>query len=352
MTGLQTSAERTQASPPNATQWHTGFPFQKIVYVGDVSGADSFGLRYAQKLAHEYQAELVVVHSLDPVVYALPGTALGNPAAEAELTAMDRDPHRHGANHDSYVQREQVCAEILAEARRYSASLIILGSLGRTTAASVALATVARLLMADAPCAILTVPTPAEPTALPRYLWEKVVAATDFSPAGIAALDLAQRIARRGLVALHSTQCGKQQQCQHCMARLRLLAPFNESHTLPVEHLVSSGEVTAALASLAEKMHPDLLVLGAPAIGIESGHLNDSTVYHVIAESRCPVLLVPTGAQGCGQTIDKSTYAWMEKVRCVDGQVPQLESQPDLDHEKASAGVAGADELILPVCQP
>ena len=322
MTGLQTSAERTQASPPNATQWHTGFPFQRIVYVGDVSGADSFGLRYAQKLAHEYQAELVVVHSLDPVVYALPGTALGNPAAEAELTAMDRDPHRHGANHDSYVQREQVCAEILAEARRYSASLIILGSLGRTTAASVALATVARLLMADTPCAILTVPTPAEPTALPRYLWEKVVAATDFSPAGIAALDLAQRITRRTLVALHCTQCGKERQCQHCMTRLRLLAPFNESHTLPVEHLVASGEVTAAIASLTEKMHPDLLVLGAPDVGIESGNLNDSTVYHAIAESRCPVLLVPAGADGCGQTIDKSTYAWMEKVRCVDGQLP------------------------------
>ena len=43
MTGLQTSAERTQASPPNATQWHTGFPFQKIVYVGDVSGATPYG---------------------------------------------------------------------------------------------------------------------------------------------------------------------------------------------------------------------------------------------------------------------------------------------------------------------
>src|SRR5271154_1521694 len=124
MTGPQTSAEHTQASSPtNATQWHTGFPFNKIVYVGDVSGVDSFALRYAQKLAHEHQAELVVVHSLDPVVYALPGTALGTPAAEAELTAMDRDPHRHGANHDSFVQREQVCAEILAEARRYSARI-------------------------------------------------------------------------------------------------------------------------------------------------------------------------------------------------------------------------------------
>jgi nucleotide-binding universal stress UspA family protein len=352
MTRLQSSAEQTQASPPtNATQWHTGFPFNKIVYVGDVLEADSFGLRYAQKLAHEHQAELVVVHSLDPVVYALPGTALGNPAADAELTAMDRDPHRHGANHDSFVQREQVCAEILAEAKRCSASLVILGTLGRTTAGSVALATVARLLMADAPCAILTVPTPAEPTALPRYLWEKVVAATDFSAAGIAAVDLAQRIARRELVVLHSTQCGKELECCHCMARLRLLAPFNQSHTLPVEHLVASGEITAAIESLADKMHPDLLVLGAPAVGIDSSHLNDSTVYHAIAESRCPVLLVPAGAVGCGETIDKATYAWLEKVQCVDGQ-PRHESRPDPAHEKVQARKCEQNCTDFAVVQP
>jgi hypothetical protein len=119
------------------------------------------------------------------------------------------------------------------------------------------------------------------------------------------------------------------------MAQLRILAPFNESHTLPVEHLVASGEVTVAIASLAEKMHPDLLILGAPAVGIDSGHLDHSTVYHAIAESRCPVLLVPPGAEGCGETIDQAIYAWVEKVRCVDGQ-PQLESRTDPAGEKVT----------------
>ncbi len=328
MTALETSMEHTQAgTSANDKQSHTGFPFSKIVYVGDLSGGASYGLRYAQKLAHEQQAEMVLVHSLDPVVYALPGVELRDVAANAELTAMEHDPQRHGANHDSLVQREQICAEILGEARRHSASLIILGTLGQTAAGSTALATVARLLLATTPCPILTVPTPPEPTALPRYLWEKVVAATDFSAAGIAALDLAQRIARRALVVLHSTQCGKEQQCRHCMARLRILAPFNESHTLPVEHLVASGEVTVAIDSVAQRVHPDLLVLGAPAIGIDSGHLEHSTIYQAIVEARCPVLLVPPAAEGCERTIDKATYAWMEKVRCVDGQ-PQLESRP------------------------
>jgi nucleotide-binding universal stress UspA family protein len=152
-----------------------------------------------------------------------------------------------------------------------------------------------------------------------------VIAATDFSDAGIAALDVAQRVAGRGLVVLHSTQCGKEQQCSHCMTRLRLLAPFNESHTLPVEHLVASGVVTTAIASVARRVHPDLLVLGAPPVAIDNGHLHGSTVYRVITESHCPVLLVPRGTARGDGTIDKAVYAWLEKVRCIDGQ-PRLQT--------------------------
>jgi nucleotide-binding universal stress UspA family protein len=323
MTQLQKAVEHEQAgSFEDQKQSQTGFPFKKIVYVGDLSREPSYGLRYTQQLAHERHAELVLVHSLDPLVYALPGAELRDGAAEAELTAMEHDPQRHGANHDSLVQREQICAEILGEARRHSASLLVLSTAGRTEAGSMALATMARLLLADTPCSILTIPTLVESAALPRWMWQNVIAATDFSDAGIAALDVAQRIAGRGLVVLHSTQCGKEQQCSHCMTRLRLLAPFNESHTLPVEHLVASGVVTTAIASVARRVHPDLLVLGAPHVAIDSGHLDNSTVYHAIIESHCPVLLVPPGTGRGDGTIDKAAYAWLEKVRCIDGQPP------------------------------
>jgi nucleotide-binding universal stress UspA family protein len=323
MTGLQKALGHEQARPfEERKESQTGFPFRKIVYVGDLSGEPSYGLRYTQKLVHERHAELVLVHSLDPIVYALPGAELRDGAAEAELTAMEHDPQRHGANHDSKVQREQICAEILGEVRRHSASLLVLSTAGRTAAGSMALATMARLLLADTPCSILTIPTPAEPATLPRWMWQNVIAATDFSDAGIAALDVAQRIAGRGLVVLHSTQCGKEQECSHCMARLRMLAPFNESHTLPVEHLVASGVVTEDIASVARRVHPDLVVLGAPRVAIDSGHLDNSTVYHAILESHCPVLLVPPGTGRGTGTIDQAVYAWVEKVRCINGQPP------------------------------
>ena len=206
MTELQKAVEHEHASmSEDQKQSQTGFPFKKIVYVGDLSGDPSYGLRYTQQLAHERHADIALVHSLDPIVYALPGAELRDGAAEAELTAMEHDPQRHGANHDSLVQREQICAEILAEARRHSASLLALSTAaGRTAAGRMALATMARLLLADTPCSILTIPTPAESAALPRCMWQNVIAATDFSDAGVAALDVAQRIAGRGLVVLHS----------------------------------------------------------------------------------------------------------------------------------------------------
>jgi hypothetical protein len=52
--------------------------------------------------------------------------------------------------------------------------------------------------------------------------------------------------------------------------------------------------------------------------------LKQSTIYQAIVDSRCPVLLVPAGAVISGRTIDKATYAWMEKVSCVNDQLPLL----------------------------
>jgi hypothetical protein len=46
------------------------------------------------------------------------------------------------------------------------------------------------------------------------------------------------------------------------MERLRFLAPFNESHTVPVEHIVASGSAGKVIAEYAEKFGADLV---APA---------------------------------------------------------------------------------------
>ncbi len=131
---------------------------------------------------------------------------------------------------------------------------------------------------------------------------------------------------------LHSTQCGKEQQCSHCMTRLQMLAPFNESHTLPVEHLVA----------VARRVRPDLLALGAPPVAIDNGHLDNSSVYHAIIESHCPVLLVPPGTDRGEGTIDKAVYVWLKKVQCIDGQ-PPLQTRNSVEANASSKPNAGDD---------
>jgi hypothetical protein len=45
MTGLQTAVEHRQASTfEDQKLSHSGFPFDKIVYVGDLAGGASYGL--------------------------------------------------------------------------------------------------------------------------------------------------------------------------------------------------------------------------------------------------------------------------------------------------------------------
>ena len=59
MTGPQRTVEHEQASTfEDQKPSQTGFPFKKIIYVGDLSGEPSYGLRYTQQLVYERHAEL------------------------------------------------------------------------------------------------------------------------------------------------------------------------------------------------------------------------------------------------------------------------------------------------------
>ena len=94
--------------------------------------------------------------------------------------------------------------------------------------------------------------------------------------------------------------------------------------------------------AVARRVRPDLLVLGAPPVAIDNGHLDNSTVYHAILESHCPVLLVPPGTDRGEGTIDKAVYVWLKKVQCIDGQ-PPLETRNGVEANASGKPNAGDD---------
>jgi nucleotide-binding universal stress UspA family protein len=272
------------------------FPFRTIVAAIDFSEESSAALRCAQELARLRHAMLLLIHVIDPVGYAFPAGAPAavdhDKAAREELAKIETEVRHQGIPVHSRVETGIVCERILLSLRDHKAALLVLGTKAVTGAGRVALGLVTRQLLAHSPCPILTVPP--DPKA-PRNFgqWNNVLAATDFSSASLSALHYAQRVAGGHLIVMHSARCGRHEDCPNCLERLRFLAPFNESHTIPVDHAVTGGDPVTMILRTAKTLRPDLIVLGAPSLAHQERDLEHSTVAQVIAGVSIPVLIVP-----------------------------------------------------------
>lgn len=273
------------------------FPFRTIVAALDFSEESSAALQCAQELARVQHARLLLIHVIDPVAYAFPDGApealKRDEVAREELARIEAEVRQHGVPVHSRVETGIVCERILLSLRDHKAALLVLGTKGVTGAGRAALGRVTRQLLTESPCPILTV-APGE-AGHPQTLghWHNVLAATDFSLASLSALHYAQRIAGRHLIVMHTARCGRHEECPNCLERLRFLAPFNESHTIPVDHVVTGGEPAEEIVKAAKHLGPDLIVMGAPSPEHQEHDLEHSTVARVVAAVRCPVLIVP-----------------------------------------------------------
>jgi nucleotide-binding universal stress UspA family protein len=273
------------------------FPFTTIVAATDFSAEASAALRCAQAIARRRRARLLLIHVIDPVGYAFPeGTPAGlrsDTAAREEMARIEAEVRRQGIPVHSRVETGLVCERILLSLRDHKAALLVLGTKAITGAGRAALGKVTRELLAHSPCPILTV-APDDP-GKPRDFshWNNVLAATDFSLASLSALHYAQSVAGSHLIVLHSARCGRHLECPNCLERLRFLAPFNEMHGVPVDHIVTGGDAAMMIIDAAERLDPDLIVLGAPAPSHRGSDFELSTVVRVVSAVAVPVLLVP-----------------------------------------------------------
>ena len=271
--------------------------FKTIALATDLSYTASSALRYAQAMARMYQSTLVLVHVIDPLAYAFPDGAPSflatNFFALAELKKIEEETSALGIPVHSVMESGIVCDRILQAVEDHHADLLVLGTRAKTEAGRVALGTVARQLLARSRCPVMTVPPDAVNSLPWAGCWRRVLAATDFSPASIRALQCAHQAALRQLILLYVTDCQEGPECSHCRERLRYLAPFNESHTVPVEHIVALGAAGEIIPENAEKFGADLVVLGSPENELTEEDFHTSTVLQVISKVKCPVLCLP-----------------------------------------------------------
>ena len=272
-------------------------PLKTILVITDITHSGSCALRYAKRIAELHGSKLVVVHAIDPAGYAFPE---GIPESVADdqralhvLEQIEKEIREQGIQMHSIVESDVIYERILQTARDHHADLIVIDTRAIARIGSLALGTVARRLLAAAPCPILTVSPAAGSNFESTGRWKHVLVATDFSPASLRALHHAQSIAGRLLVVVHAADDAADDH-EHYLEVLRYLAPINESHTVPVEHIVRSGEPGEVIAEQAGFFAADLVVLGSPLNDVQNEHLKTSTVLQVISNVRCPVLCVPS----------------------------------------------------------
>jgi nucleotide-binding universal stress UspA family protein len=271
--------------------------FKTIAVATDLSHPASEALRYAQIMAQMYRSTLVVIHVIDPLAYAFPEGAplflAANQAAASELKRIEEETSLLGIPVHSVIESGTACERILQAVNDDHVDLLILGTRAKTEAGRLALGTVARQLLAKSRCPIMTISPDATKTLPWAACWGRVLAATDFSPASIRAVHCAHQIALRQLVLLHVNEGGRQPGAAQCLEQLRFLAPFNESHTVPVEHIVDAGNAADLIDRYVEKYAVDLLLLGSPVRELTEQDFQSSTVLQVISRVHCPVLCLP-----------------------------------------------------------
>jgi len=284
---------------------HNILKFKTIAVATDLSYPASEALRYAQIMARMYPSTLVVIHVIDPLAYAFPEGAplflAANQAAAIELKKIEEETSALGIPVHSVMESGTVCERILQALKDNQADLLILGTRAKTEAGRLALGTVARQLLAKSPCPIMTISPDATKTLPWAACWGRVLAATDFSPASIRAVQCAHQLALRQLVLLHVIEGDPHSAAARCLEQLRFLAPFNESHTVPVEHIVEAGNAAALIDRYVQKYAVDLLLLGSPERELADQDFPSSTVLQVISRVRCPVLCLPAQADAAAE---------------------------------------------------
>lgn len=271
--------------------------FNTIVVATDLTALVTPALQYAQAIARLHNSVLVIVHVIDPVGYAFPdgapAFAAADQTAREELRRIESRIRSQGIRLHSVVETGVIYERILQTVIDHKADMLVLDTSSETSLGKVALGTVARQLLAKTPCPLLTV-SPSAGTHLQwAGRWRHVLAAVDFSAASLAALGCAHRISGQKLIALHAPRDCDKHQCAMSLERLLFLAPFNESHTVPVEHVVAAGDAGAIIAEHAQRSNADIVVLGAPSHELTADNFFTSTVLRVISRVSVPVLCVP-----------------------------------------------------------
>lgn len=137
-------------------------PFQRILMATDFSEASLPAWKRALAMAKENRAALLVVHAYEPPNVVQAGDVRASVSKKLDL--LVNEAQKADVHATRIVEAGNPDKSIVKAAKDYEADLIIMGTHGRKGVSRIFLGSVASRVIATAPCAVLTVRLPEEPT--------------------------------------------------------------------------------------------------------------------------------------------------------------------------------------------
>lgn len=286
--------------------------FKNILFLTDFSGPSEAAVPFAAAIGRGYGSRVFTLNVFvpPPYTYTTPEiTALAIEAEEEETKAnLQRVESQFvGLEHESIVEQHVTVWDAVKRAiERHGIDLIVLGTHGRTGAEKLLLGSVAEEIFRRSPVPVLTVGPGVRTSTHNGGHFHRILLATDFTPASIAAVPFALSLAREtqsGLVLVHvmprPTPRRESPKPEYSVAEA-----FQKIHDtigsaegirgIP-EAVVEFGEPGERIVAAAGERRADLIVMGIrDADGpIEATtHFRRTTAHKVVAHASCPVLTV------------------------------------------------------------
>jgi nucleotide-binding universal stress UspA family protein len=291
-----------------------GIWIKNVLFLTDFSGPSEAALPFVASIARGHQARVYTLHVLTPAPYIYTPTELTAAAIEAEEEAARASIQRvesqlAGVWNESIVECGiEVWMAVQQAIKDHNIDLIVLGTHGRTGADKFLLGSVAEEIFRRSPVPVLTIGPGVRSSAHTGGHFHRVLFASDFTPAALAAGPYAVSFAKDNnaqLVIMHvmrlprNSNGNNKRQFELSVAeaihQLYEVVPQDAGLSHRPEVCVEYGEPAERIVQNAKQRGVDLIVLGvrdaAGRLGAAT-HLERATAHKVVAHAACPVLTV------------------------------------------------------------
>ena len=299
------------------------FPFRNILFPTDFSPHSHAALKYAAGFARDGAGRVLLINVQDAKV---PENLLTLPEyifdeqennwllqLRAEVKELIVDPLLDGVELNPVFAEGEPATEIARAAAEHEIDLITVVTRGRNRLSRAFGGSIAEEIVAESPCAVLTIRPPQHDFVEHRggqtqIRLNRVLLATNFRPSSVAASQLATQIASRMNAELHAVyvigdyfeQISAIFPEGGLAALTRLRSYVDErmerlSRAGSAKTHITEGRPYQEIVKLASSIDADMIVIGAAVHGslFGSSQVLGSEIERVIRNAPCPVLCVP-----------------------------------------------------------